>query len=655
MYTSVAICGRRRRFSRGLRPALVIVITSINLLLGAATAQSTQSGQPPQQASTQTAPSAQPSQQASQQSSQPTSPTTPPTAPQLQVNSAPVMQPQKNSAASELPDKNAPEIATQDTDSVFQVRVDLVEVRVVVRDAQGHPVTGLKKEDFQLLDEGKPQVVTKFSVEQPDAKPAIHRDGAIAEGPESAAASATALAPQRYVAYLFDDVNLPFGALANARMAAARQLETLPPTDRAAIYTTSGQTYLDFTDDRDALRDKLNRLMPRPIVGSAGGDCPHMTYYLADMIENRQDTQALSTATEDEIDCAFEGNRSNSSGIRSAAESTVHSAARQWLQLGAQETRVTLDTLRRVVQRTALMPGQRTIVLVSPGFLNTDQHQEELRMEERALHSGVVINTLDARGLYTPGDDASKYVPRRHVEAISQNVDEEYARYAEREKSAQADVLRQMAGVTGGKFFHNSNDLEAGFQQLAGAPEYAYLLAFSPLNLKRDGRWHALKVTVQGQRYDMQARTGYYAPTQAENAEAQAIRQIEEAVFSQEEWHDIPVQLHTQYFKVSEQDAKLSVLVRLDARRLHFRKVDGRNRNDVTVVSALFDRNGKFISGSEKVLQMRLKDETLGSKLMAALTLKTSFDVKAGSYLVRLVVREDGGHMSAQNDAVDIQ
>ena len=96
------------------------------------------------------------------------------------------------------------------------------------------------------------------------------------------------------------------------------------------------------------------------------------------------------------------------------------------------------------------------------------------------------------------------------------------------------------------------------------------------------------------------------------------------------------------------------MLVRVDARRLHFRKLDGRNCDDVTVISALFNRNGKFISGSEKVLQMRLKDETLGSQMLSGVPLETSFDVKAGSYLVRLVVRDDGGRLTAQNDTVDI-
>jgi hypothetical protein len=73
-------------------------------------------------------------------------------------------------------------------------------------------------------------------------------------------------------------------------------------------------------------------------------------------------------------------------------------------------------------------------------------------------------------------------------------------------------------------------------------------------------------------------------------------------------------------------------------------------------VSALFNRNGNFIQGMQKIVTMNLKDETLEHKLGPGITLKTSFDVKPGSYLVRLVVRDaEGQLMSAENGTVEIR
>ena len=204
-------------------------------------------------------------------------------------------------------------------------------------------------------------------------------------------------------------------------------------------------------------------------------------------------------------------------------------------------------------------------------------------------------------------------------------------------------------------FFHNNNDLDRGFQQLDTPPEFSYLLAFSPQNLKFDGRFHNLKVKVNGpQKLNVQARKGYYAPKQAVGEAEQAKQQIQDEVFSQEELHELPVELHTQFFKTSDDDAKLSVLVRLDVRHLHYRKAEGRNNNSLTIVSAVFDRNGNYVTGTQKVLQMHWKDETLDSKLASGVTLKSSFDVKPGSYLVRLVVRDDEGQLAAQNGAIEI-
>ncbi len=214
-----------------------------------------------------------------------------------------------------------------------------------------------------------------------------------------------------------------------------------------------------------------------------------------------------------------------------------------------------------------------------------------------------------------------------------------------------------MADSTGGVFFHNSNDLDEGFRRVAETPEYSYVLAFVPQNLKLDGSFHSLKVTLKSpQKRTLQARRGYYAPKTFTDLAEQAKQEIEDAMFSQEEMHNLPVKLHTQYFKASEDDAKLIVLAHVDVRLLHFRKTEGRNDDVLTCVSALFNRNGNFIQGMQKTVTMHLKDETLARNMGSGITLKTSFDVKPGSYLVRLVVRDKENQlMSAENGTVEIR
>jgi len=110
-----------------------------------------------------------------------------------------------------------------------------------------------------------------------------------------------------------------------------------------------------------------------------------------------------------------------------------------------------------------------------------------------------------------------------------------------------------------------------------------------------------------------------------------------------------------QYFKSSDTAAKIAVLARVSVRNLRFRKADGRNNDNLTILSGVFDRNGNYIRGYEKVVEMKLLDPTLQKLLDSGITVRTSFDVAPGNYVIRLVVRDSEGQtMAARNGVVDI-
>jgi len=539
-----------------------------------------------------------------------------------------------------------PEIVAHDAPATFNTKVNLVSVPVVVRDKTGHAIGTLKKEDFQLFDKGKPQVISKFTIEKADGRQVPLEvtatdpdlDGKKVEGPPPAS---------RFVAYLFDDMHTTFGDLAQARNAAVKYLaESMKAADRAAVYTTSGQNALDFTDDREKLTETMNRIMPRSRQLSSIAQCPDISDYMADLIVNKNDPTSLGFAAREAMACG-------AASTMTMAQSMAQAMASQVLGVAEADTQISLAVLKATVQRIAAMPGQRTIVLVSSGFLVTINHRgEESETMDRAIRANVTINTLDARGLYAivPGGDAS-------TNNLSIAAATTKARYQSEAALAQSDVLGELAEGTGGTFFHNNNDLKEGFRRTGATPEFMYVLGFSPQNLKFDGSFHGLKVTARDTKgVTLQARRGYYAPKHSTTPAEDAKEEIRVALFSREEMTDIPVELHTQFFKSTDQNAKLSVLAHVDLKHIRFRKTaDGRNHNTLSIVSAVFDRNGILVGAIQKDIEMKFKEDTLGARIGAGVAMKTSFDIAPGSYVVRLVVRDSEGQtMAARNGVVEI-
>ncbi|PYU83370.1 MAG: hypothetical protein DMG50_08405 [Acidobacteria bacterium] len=543
------------------------------------------------------------------------------------------------------------EVSSRDTPTTFKVRVNLVLVRVVVRDQQGKIVSKLKKEDFQLYDNRKLQTISSFSVETPETRTASAVASSAAEGSSSSADAAGGKAvvlPQRFVSMVFDDVHLSMADAVSVRDSATRFFGALAASDRVSLNTTSGQLTQEFTDDHDKLTKALLGIVPHSVSSHNFHDCPDVSYYQADLIVNKSDQQALGVATDEALQCAFNGD----TRMMASAQNLARTAADRMVAQGDNETQYAYRHLEEVVRRLANMPGQRVLVLVSPGFITTTLQSEASEMVDRATRANVVINTIDARGLYAPdvmGDIADPSIDTIRTAGYK-------ASYRVAAQFAQEDVLAQLADGTGGKFFHNRNDVDEAMREAGAAPAFSYLLGFSPQNLKIDGRFHTLKVALTSkEKFGIQARHGYFAPkTLSDPAEATKL-EMQEALFSQEEIRDLPVELQTQFFKKDEAQARLAVLTRFDVKGMHFRKVQGRNNDQLTIVTGIFDENGNFVTGLSKVVEMKLLDTTYSRLSRSGFTVKTSFDVKPGTYLVRLVVRDaEGAQMAARNGAVVI-
>jgi VWFA-related protein len=574
-------------------------------------------------------------------------------------------------------DANAPEVTSHEGTVTFSSKVNLVSVPVVVRDAQGRPVGNLKQEDFQLFDKGKLQTITRFSIETTEA-PVIEPGSPTPTNPQAKPTPAKPTLPERYVAYLVDDIHLQRGDLMQTRRAVDRHLdEALEPNSRAAIFTTSGRMMSDFTADREKLHKAVDSILPWSSGPDAKQDCPSITYYQADYLANKSlyfsgflftDFQIAGFALNgtDQILTAvvYEAQACTGTQLQLPPASppntlppdvplirTVRTAVHQALEAGNRDTSFSLGALKDIVRKMSAMPGTRTIVLVSPGFIMTsDYRTAENDVFDSAIRANVTVNTIDMRGLYAlPGFDASERGPSSQFGGTIMQA-------AIAEASQADDVLGELADATGGTFFHNDNGLKTGLNLLAARPEIIYVLGFSPQDLKYDGSFHTLKVKVGNLRnVSLQVRRGYWSPNHAENAAEQAKDEIREAVFSSEEIQDIPVVLQTEFFRLTDEKTELTVTGHVDGSTLQFRKAGDRNNDTVTVVAGLFDSSGNYVSGIQRVVELRLRDQTLAGLQRSGITVKEVFNVAPGRYIVRMVVRDGVGKtMAARNQGIEI-
>lgn len=519
----------------------------------------------------------------------------------------------------------------------FKVPVDVVIVNASVADKKGMPVLDLAADDFKVYEDGKQQPIHTFTLEsykitQPSST--VVRKPAAGARTNAKEESSPSFNQPQLLTIVIDDVATSIEFCGRVLEAARKFIEEdLAPGDQVAIMSGSGSVQYPFTTDRQLLLAEVNgffkHLAAWPMTKSS---CPSLTDLQAERIVDQLDDQiSLSTAIAETGACL--GAAAMGSGV---AERTARMAALAQHYEVLYRSRVLLKTLRQYARSLQHIEAKKSITLFSDGFIYEDLLYDLQDVVDQALRAGVVLNTVDVRGLYVPMFDASQNI----VGISNQDFLEKKSKLLSEDASVQEVPLVMLARDTGGIFQKNTNDLHAALKQAAEREAYYYVLSYATPSQKADGRYH--KITLEVSRPDLELlyRPGYYAPKEELTFERKKKEDILDALRAPGNLNEIPVGFSYNSYQVDDSNYEVELVTRVDIRRMRFVEEDSWRKNQISIAIVLFDDNDRYIDGSLKDVSFSLSPDNYAEILSRGFSSTVKFRMPPGRYKIKAIIRE---------------
>jgi VWFA-related protein len=493
----------------------------------------------------------------------------------------------------------SPQAPPRDQGDVIRINTDLVQTDVMVFDKQGHFIDNLRREDFELRIDGKPRPIQFFervtAGRNEEAQLAAARG--LAASSNSGPKGSVPLDRGRTVFFYVDDLHLGLQSVAATRRLISKFLDDeMGQNDEVAITSASGQIGFlqQLTDQKFVLRAALERLKSRP-YSVRDFERPTMTEYQGLLIDS-YDRDVLDYFIDETI-------KMNPGTPRDMAAAIVRERARAVLDQAARVTTNTLSGLEGLVRSTSKLSGRKLIFFISDGFFldhrNSDSGQQLLRITSAAARNGVVIYSMDARGLVASLTDASQDVAFDPLGRLQRSMGSELL--------ASQDSLNALARDTGGKAVFNTNDLRPGLTQALKETSLYYLLAWKPDPEAQNGgeRFRRMEVSVTNRRdLVVRVRRGFFdiepsPPVSKKETQKNAATpktpeaEVAEALRSLYPEHALPLSLTLSYVNTPEKGAILWASMQIAGEFATFGLENGKNQALVDVAGFFYDDRGQ--------------------------------------------------------------
>jgi VWFA-related protein len=518
----------------------------------------------------------------------------------------------------------APQMPAGQTPQRFKSGVELVRVNVVVRDRQGKVVRGLTRDDFTIVEDGRPQTIQAFDFEELDtaAIPAVEPAPAqpilaTPSKPSVPSAPLPASSPdvhdRRLLVFFFDLSSMQPEEIERAVAAAREYVEKrLSPVDLVAVVSlsTSLQVEQDFTADRDQLLKVLGGF------GSAGG----------------QGFEEVAT-----------GDASADTGAAFTPDET---------EFNIFNTDRRLEALRSLADALSGIEQKKSVIYFSSGMSRTGQdNQVQLRaVIDRAVRANVSIYATDMRGLQAivPGGEAQQSSVRGVSAYSGQALRGQFDR-----TFASQETLTTLAEDTGGRAFFDSNEFGPVFDRVVADTSAYYILGYPSTNKAMDGRFRRIQVRVKLPDVSVEYRKGYYAGKDWAHANREdREQQLQDQLLSAISATDLGVYLSTSYFRLDKSRYYVPVSLVVPGSEIPFISAGDKDRATLDILGLMRDEQQRPVGRIRDTVKLSVGEgEQVRRKNVQY---QSGFELPPGKYRLKVVLREnqDGAIGSYEADVV---
>jgi len=495
------------------------------------------------------------------------------------------------------------------TEYTFRSKSELVLVNVTARDKNGSLVRDLKREDFTVLEDNKPQQVVSFDLENTEAVLSTAATEAPLLGKIQPLNSETPqpidtrpLKNRRLIVLFFDLSAMQPDEIERATTAAQHYVDKqMVPADLVAVVSLGSTLSVnqDFTSDRTLLNKTL---------------------------------QAFNAG-------AGEGFEEGSTGTTEGTAETGQSFTVDDTEYNIFNTDRRLQALRSIADKLSRIEEKKSLIYFSSGMDRTGiENQSQLRSATNAaVRANMAIYTMDIRGLQAivPGGEAQN----ASLRGTSPYSGKSTANQLDSNSTTQ-ETLVTLAGDTGGRAFLDSNDFGRVFTGVQQDTSLYYLLGYHSTNAARDGRFRRITVKINRPGLKIDFRRGYYAPADFQHSTREdRERQLDEELASDLSTTDLPVYLSAAYFRLAERKFYVPVSLIVPGSQIPFTRNNDQDRATLDVLGIVTDPEKRPVGQIRDTVKFSLNTTQLVQR--KNVQYNSGFVLPPGQYHLKFVVREN--------------